>query len=234
VDAQRNDLLARLSALSASDALALLCDHAVTSLEVSATAVVLMSENETGSIAAAYGARLGTVQDLQFALGEGPCLTAFRSGLPVLDEDVGRSLERWPAFVPAAVEHGVAAVFALPLQIGAIRLGVLCLLRERAGPLSVAHLAGGYDLATIATVLTLDLQQGALGVPFPPDLDGGWSSRAVVHQATGMVAVQLGTGLGDALARIRAFAYAAERSIYDVASDVVVHRKRFDDLRGDP
>jgi GAF domain-containing protein len=233
VDAQRNDLLARLSALSASDALALLCAHAVTSLEVSATAVVLMSGNETGSIAAAVGARLGTVQDLQFALGEGPCLTAFTSGVPVLEEDVARSARQWPAFVPAAVAFGVAAVFALPLRIGAIRLGVLCLLRDEAGPLSAEHLAGGYDLATMATVLTLDLQHGTPGASLSPDLDGGWSSRAVVHQATGKVAVQLGTGLADALARIRAFAYAEERSIYDVATDVVVHGRRIDEGRGD-
>lgn len=231
MDEERNALLARLSALSASDALSLLCAHAAAELEVSATAVVLMSRNEAGSIAAAYGARLRTVQDLQFALGEGPGLTAFRSGLPVLVEDVARATERWPAFVPAAVAHGVAAVFALPLRIGAIRLGVLCLLRDEPGPLSAAHLAGGHDLATLATVLALDFQHG------PPDVvqnvDGGWANRAVVHQATGMVAVQLGTGLADALARIRAFAYAQERSIYDVASDVVVHEKRFDDSRDD-
>lgn len=230
MDDHGDDLLARLSARSAGEALALLCEHAVGLLDVSATAVVLMSAQETGSIAAAYGARLGTVQDLQFALGEGPCLTAFRDGRPVLEADVTQAAQRWPVFVPAAVAQGVAAVFALPLTIGAIRLGVLCLLRDRVGPLSVAHLGGGHHLASLATVLALDLQHGTRGLPSGLD---GWSSRAVVHQATGMVSVQLGIGLADALARVRAFAYAQERSIYDVAYDVVVHKKRFGDSEGD-
>jgi hypothetical protein len=225
----RSPLLARLSALPAAEALTVLCEHAVASLDVGAAATVLMSGSETGSIAAAYGARLGTVQDLQFALGEGPCLTAFRTGVAVLEDDVANGGARWPAFVPAAVEHGVAAVFAFPLGIGAIRLGVLCLLRDRPGPLTPDDLTVAYYLATVCAVVVLDLRHGTPGVPLGPGLDSGWPDRAVVHQATGMVSVQLGTGLADALARIRASAYAQERSIYDVATDVVVHRKRFDE-----
>jgi hypothetical protein len=52
----------------------------------------------------------------------------------------------------------------------------------------------------------------------------------VVHQATGMVKVQLNVGIAEALVRLRAYAYAEERPIEDVARDVVGRRLRFDEL----
>ena len=52
--------------------------------------------------------------------------------------------------------------------------------------------------------------------------------RAVVHQATGMITIQLGTSLADALLRLRAHAYASGRTVSDIAADVVDRRLRFD------
>src|SRR5581483_2107232 len=67
------------------------------------------------------------LEDLQLTMGQGPCVDALADGGPVLADDL-RSPEysaRWPAFTPAALAAGAVAVFALPLHIGAIRLGVL-------------------------------------------------------------------------------------------------------------
>jgi hypothetical protein len=61
--------------------------------------------------------------------------------------------------------------------------------------------------------------------------------RAVVHQATGMVSVQLGVSVEEALLRLRAHAYGSERPLGEVAEDVVARRLRFggtfdDDVSG--
>ncbi|MFD0630267.1 ANTAR domain-containing protein [Catenulispora yoronensis] len=53
--------------------------------------------------------------------------------------------------------------------------------------------------------------------------------RAEVHQATGMISVQLGVSLAEALVRLRAHAWAADRLLADVAADVVARRLRFDE-----
>lgn len=224
MDEPGQDLLARLSALDPGAALDLVCREAVAVLDVSAAAVVLMSEAETGSIVASHGARAVTVEDLQFSLGEGPCLAAFATGVAVLDDDVASGAHRWPAFSRAAAAAGVAAVFAMPLRIGAIRLGTLYLVRDRPGPLTPERLSTAYYLASVATVAVLDQQHGSAGGVVPED---GRAGRAAVHQATGMVAVQLGSSLATALARLRAHAFAHNESIYDVAVDVITRRLHF-------
>jgi hypothetical protein len=51
--------------------------------------------------------------------------------------------------------------------------------------------------------------------------------RAQVHQAAGMISVQLGVSLAEALVRLRARAFAEDRLIAEVAADVVARRLRF-------
>ena len=62
-----------------------------------------------------------------------------------------------------------------------------------------------------------------------PGLGGGWTHRAVVHQAAGMIAAQLGVGLVEAIARLRARAFGTDSSIYDLSFDVVERRLRFEE-----
>ncbi|MEV0129167.1 GAF and ANTAR domain-containing protein [Dactylosporangium sp. NPDC050688] len=170
------------------------------------------------------------VEELQFTFGEGPCIDAFATGRPVLVSDVAeQATGRWPVYAPAVRQLGVCAVFAFPLQVGAARLGVLDVFRDRPGPLSRAELGQAFMLAEQAVLALLDGQErdGSHGQATP-----GWSDvferRAELFQAQGMVMVQLGIPLTDALTRIRAHAYATSRSVREVAADIVARRLRFD------
>ena len=176
--------------------------------------------------------------ELQLTLGEGPSLDASASGGPVLASDLGagESGRRWPAFAPAACQAGAAAIFAFPLRIGAIRAGVMGLYRERPGPLNAAQLGDALIFADTATLLLLDSRDPAAGRPrrgparaaSPPDLT---LHRAEIDQATGMLTEQLGVGIAEAFIRLRAYAYAHDRRLADVARDIVARRLR---LRPDP
>jgi hypothetical protein len=53
---------------------------------------------------------------------------------------------------------------------------------------------------------------------------GGWSSRAAVHQATGMLAAQLHISIEDAFALLRSHAFATGLELTDVAAAVVERR----------
>ncbi|MQA78416.1 MAG: hypothetical protein GEV10_08050 [Streptosporangiales bacterium] len=169
------------------------------------------------------------LEELQFTIGEGPCVEALGLIQSVLvsdlsTEDNGR---RWPAFAPAAVGHGVRAVFAMPLAAGAVKVGVLGLYRRRAGSLTRDELTDAYVYADAALALVLDDLVG-VDTARRPFVDGGFVERsAEVHQATGMMSVQLGVGAIDALARLRAYAYVNDRRVADVAGDVVDRRLRF-------
>jgi hypothetical protein len=137
-----------------------------------------------------------------------------------------RSAEvRWPAFAAAAVAAGALAVFAFPLQIGAIRVGVLSLRRGRPGGMNKEELATALVLADATTLLLL-AEDHAGGAAWQTQL--AFDQRAVVHQATGMIMAQLGSTLAAAFARLQAHAYAENRQLRDVADDVVGRRLRFD------
>lgn len=112
---------------------------------------------------------------------------------------------------------GIRAVFAFPLRVGAIRIGVLDLYRDRAGTLSADELTEALSFADAATLVLLHAQAGSpASEPFP-ELD----ERAEVHQATGVISVQGAVGLAEALVLLRARAFAEGRPVGDVARDVL-------------
>ncbi len=179
--------------------------------------------------------------ELQITLGEGPCLDVLAFGSPVLvaDLDHAHATHRWPGFTPQARQASAAAIFALPLQIGAIRAGSLGLYRDKPGALGTAQLGDALILADAATVVLLESQHAdgkataAGGGPGgqPPDLA---RHRAEIDQATGMVSAQLGVPIAEAFVRLRAYAYAQERRLSEVAGDIVARRLRLSPDPGPP
>jgi hypothetical protein len=192
-------------------------------LPVSGVGLALMTDDgPAGTVAASDDGAL-QLEELQFTLGQGPCVDASRTGRPVLAPDLaGTSTRSWPQFAAGADTAGLRAVFAFPLQVGAIRLGVLDLYRDTAGELSQRELADALLFADAATQLLLDLQaqDSAQGAP-PPHAVAVLDDRAEVHQATGVVSVRTGASLAQALALLRARAYAEDRPIGDLARDVL-------------
>ena len=153
-------------------------------------------------------------------LGEGPGPDALASGRPVRVPDLARVRPgRWPALLGAPKGLPVRAVFAFPLGLGAIQIGVVTIVRNRARALSAQETD---DVTAVARLLTARFLGGGHGTP--PVLH-----RTVVHQATGMISVQLGRPLAEALMRLRAYAYTRDRPITEVAQDVVARRLRFND-----
>lgn len=169
------------------------------------------------------------IEDLQFSLGEGPCVDAYRHDRPVLEPDLARpKTTRWLGFRGPAIEAGVRAIFGFPLQVGAVRLGALNLYRDRPGPLTDEQHADALVMADVAAQALLVLQARAAPGMLAPELEVGGEFQYVVHQASGMVAAQLDVSVGQALVRLRAYAFGNDRSLTDVAKDVVARNLRFD------
>ena len=174
------------------------------------------------------------IEDLQYTLGEGPCVDAFRSGRPVLEPDLDAPLvARWPAFTRPAVAGGARAVFGFPISVAAVRLGALNLYRDRPGPLTTEQHTDASILAAVAGRAVIAMQAGAEPDTIGAELEAGTNFRLVVHQATGMVAEQLGIRVSEALIRLRAYAFTEDRPVTDVANDVVAGRLRFGERPGD-
>ncbi|GLZ75201.1 GAF domain-containing protein [Actinorhabdospora filicis] len=205
--------------------MALVCRAALGAVGVDGAAVTVAAGTDARDVLHASDTVAAELEEWQITYGEGPGVDALEGGGSTLVADLGEHhcALRWPVFTPAALGSGAKALFALPLQVGVIRLGVLDLYRAEAGGLG-ARLAEALDYADAATALLLD------GVDAThPDSD---PHQAHVHQATGMVVVQLGVGAAAAYAALRAHAFAHGRHLGEVAADVVARRLRFDGDQG--
>jgi len=206
-----------------------ICQACLDGLDVDGAAISVLTATASRQTLWATDPIADRLEELQFSLNEGACMEAATTGAPVFVTDLARSphTARWPVFAAAVAEQtGIGALYALPLQWGAVNLGVLDLYRHEPGALTDAQRRDALSAADTAALMLLGQRTD------PGDGAGGWldhelGHRAEVHQATGMVLVQLGIDAADALARLRAHAFVHQRLLVDVARDVVAHRLVF-------
>lgn len=237
MEGQRRDLLWQIIAESAeapaaagwAAAVCVACVSVLPGVDAAALTVRADGLQETWGTSEEWAEGL---EHLQYTVGEGPGFEAFATAGPVLAPDLTADSGRWPGFVQAALPAGLAAMFAFPLQLGAIRLGVLDLYRRRPGRLSSRELTDAAVLANLATVAVLEQarQDKAAGDTQLSQLAGPYQEVSI---ATGMLAAQLEIGLVEALARLRSRAFAEGRSVHELARDVVERKIRFDDPNGE-
>lgn len=196
--------------------------------QLGGAAVVVMTSPAAAEVVCLSGPLATRIEDIQLTLGQGPIIDAFTTGRAVTAADLAGApyAERWPAFAPTAVRAGARAVFAFPLRIGVIKVGVLDLYRDRPGPLAADEF--GDALVTADVVALLLLMDGH--DPGPYQLHFGPDHGTAVHRATDMIMVQLRVGVTDALVRLRAYCDADGRDLEEVAQDVVDRRLRFDEM----
>ncbi|HEU0089341.1 MAG TPA: GAF and ANTAR domain-containing protein [Pseudonocardiaceae bacterium] len=219
----------RAASLRLPVSVGLLCETAVVRLGVSGAAVTVDNAAgwaETRHTTDTLSTRLA---ELQVTVGEGPCTDAHRAGSLVLvaDLDSPASQRRWPLFAPLAVDAGACALFALPLCVGTIQVGILALHQLKPGQLTAPTLTDALAFAALARRLLLDEQAGL------PNTDGDPADALAlhspqVHQATGMIAAQLDEPMQDAFSRLRARAFTSQQPLAELAADVVARRVRFD------
>lgn len=208
-----------------------LCTVAVRLLPVSGASVSLWGDGMPMQLSAS-GDRAAELSEVQATLGEGPCLHAAELGVPVLATDLMASQEalRWPVFAQEAMAAGVRAVYSIPLGNAMVCVGTLDLYRDAPGELSLQDLHAAQLVAGVMTVALMALPHGEEQglVEGETWLSGLTADHDEVHQAVGMIMVQLGVGADEALARLRAHAFAHDRTALEVAREVIAHRTRID------
>jgi hypothetical protein len=182
----------------------------------------------------ASDATAARLDELQFDLGEGPALECVRTAAPVLVGDLTTAAdERWPMFQHAAAKLDIGGVFAFPLMLGAVCIGAACLYRAKPGDLSEDDRATGMSVArTVAgPALRLAVRYAAADAPLgdAPVIE----LRRDVHQATGMIIGQLDISATEAFARLRAHAFASNKTVQEVSRDVLSHDLNFASLEDD-
>lgn len=207
------------------------CEACVEQLGVSGAGLMLTGSLQSLEPVYVTDSRAAEIEELQATLGQGPGTDALESGRPILvwDLEAPMSARRWPMFASQVGRLGLCAMYSLPLALGAIRVGVLDLYDEGPGRLHQDQLVDALIYADTALLLVLDSQSGIATPVDAEHLDGLgpvlW--HAQVHQAAGMVSMQLGVSPLDALVRLRAYAHMRNKRFTDVAHSVVQRRLRF-------
>lgn len=211
---------------TARSATARLCTACIEVLSVTGAGITIMGGEQAGPICVS-DVKVAALEDLQYAMGQGPCRDAFRTGTSVLAPRLGADAStRWPSFVSLARDSGIGAVFAFPLIGGGAKVGVLTLYQEGEGALTTAQHDDSIALSEVLTETVLSLQDESPPGTLAAGLDDAVQYRAEIYQASGMIAIQLSIPAAEALLRLRAYAFASDQSVAEVAADVVARRLR--------
>ncbi|MGZ0146044.1 ANTAR domain-containing protein [Kribbella sp. WER1] len=152
------------------------------------------------------------LESLQDVLGEGPCRDAYRRNEPIVTDLQGAADRMWPEFTRSALETtGDVTLHCFPMRPAGRPFGVY----------SVYSQDGLHEPDDVAQFLADAVGAAVLHDASTGEPDGAWAARAVVHQATGMVAVQLRVSPEDALAILRAHAFAHDATVLGIAEQIV-------------
>jgi hypothetical protein len=208
-----------------------LCEACVQLFGVDSAAISIVFDGANIGTLGASGTTARELDELQFTLGEGPCLDAVESGVPILildlaDVDVPPP---WSAYGRALLDHQIRGVYALPVMVAGQCVGSLDLFRRQPGLLRADYLTGVLVAADLAQLPFLDFLGADLHAAVTDPGSDAWAelntlSRTEVSQATGVLVAQLQVAPAIALLRLRAHAYATGRSATHVARDILARR----------
>ena len=188
-------------------------------LDLDAAGLVMADVNGSLRTVAASDERTRALEQAEIQSGQGPCVDCFRSGEPLVNVDLRSARGRWPGFAPQAVAAGLGTSSVLPLRLRTNVVGALNLLRT--GALDEADLRLAQAMAGAATISILAYRTIRRGELLGAQLQNALDSRVVIEQAKGVLAERSRIGVDEAFRRLREYARSHNRSLSDLAAEVV-------------
>jgi GAF domain-containing protein len=205
------------------DLLTELTERCAQLLDVEAAGFLLADPLNQLRLLAATTEQAHELELFQLQADEGPCVECFASGRPVSVADLTVGAERWPRFVPAALDAGFAAVHAVPMRAAGIVFGALGLFGATPSELDDADLLVAQTLAHIACVAILQ-EHAPTPATVMPQLRSALASRVIVEQAKGLLRESLDVSIADAFILLRSYSRANGEHMTDVARRLMADR----------
>jgi GAF domain-containing protein len=201
--------------------LTLLTDRCVEVLDVSAAGLMLAAPEGDLRAVASSSEELRLVELYELQSEEGPCSDCFRTGEPVLNQNLATVDGGWPRFGPVALEAGFRSVHALPMRLRGTIIGALNLFRKEEGALDEADVVAAQALADIATIAILQHRAAFAAHVVNEQLNHALNSRIMIEQAKGMLAERSGLDMDKAFSWLRNHARGHNLLLVDVAQGVI-------------
>ncbi len=203
------------------DLLTGLADRCVTLLGASAAGVMLASPDGDLRLVASSSEAMRVLEVFELQAQEGPCLDAYNTGARVEHERLQAGSGRWPRFSVLALEAGFQSVFALPLRLRDVTVGALNLFHVEPTPMNESDVIVAQAFADLASISVLQHRAVTEAQRLNEQLAVALTSRVVIEQAKGVISERAGVDLGDAFARLRAYARNHNLLLTEVAQAAV-------------
>jgi GAF domain-containing protein len=201
--------------------LTLLTDRCVDVLDVAAAGLMLVAPEGDLRVMASSSEAMRVLELFELQAQEGPCLDSYRTGLPVVNQDLASVDGRWPRFAAEALAAGFHSVHALPMRLRGTVIGALNLFHVDAGDMRLADVEVAQALADVATIAILQHRATLEGQLVNEQLQMALNSRIVIEQAKGMAAERLGLNMEQSFSTLRNHARNHNLRLVDVAHDVI-------------
>lgn len=199
-----------------------LADRCVEVLDVSAAGLMVARPGGGDlQVVASSSDAMRVLELFELQAEEGPCPDCYRTGEPVLNEDLATVDGRWPRFAPRALEAGFRSVHALPMRLRGVTLGALNLFRSVKGPVAHADVLAAQALADIATIAILQQRAAVEARVVNEQLSQALDTRIVIEQAKGVLAERANLDMEQSFARLRAHARNHNLRLADVAHGII-------------
>ncbi len=188
-----------------------------------ATAAGLLLDDQKGNLAVVASSSEETrlLEIYQLQNNEGPCLDCVRTRSVVVSDDLAADRDRWPVFVPAALDAGVRSVVAVPLRLRDETIGGLNLFHSGTEPVTEEDQRLAQALADVATIGILQQRSAHRSSMMAEQLQHALNSRVAIEQAKGVLAERNGIGVEAAFDALRRHARNHNLKLTDVALAVV-------------
>lgn len=206
------------------DLLTQLTERCAQLLDVESVGFLLADPLDQLRVLAATSEQTRELELFQLQADEGPCVDCYTSGRPVSVADLNAATERWPRFVPAALDAGFASVHAVPMRAAGIVLGALGLFGSRPGELNEPDLLVAQTLAHIACVAILQ-ERAPTPSTVMPQLRSALASRVIVEQAKGFLRERLDVSVEEAFQLLRTYSRINNEHLTDVARRLITERQ---------
>jgi GAF domain/ANTAR domain len=185
-------------------------------LDIEAAGFLLADPLQQLRLLAATSEQARELELFQLQADEGPCVDCYRTGEPISVADLQAARDRWPRFVPAALDAGFASSHAVPMRAAGVVLGALGLFGADRGALNEADRLVGQTLAHIACVAILQ-EHGPTPATVMPQLRSALAGRVVIEQAKGFLRGTLDVSVEQAFALLRTYSRTNGEHLSDVA-----------------
>jgi len=201
--------------------LTLVADRCVEVLDVSAAGLMLVAPEGDLRVVAFSSEAVRVVELFELQAEEGPCLDSYRTGAPIVNQNLATVHDRWPNFTPVALNAGYKSVHALPMRLRGVIIGALNLFRADEGDMEELDVVAAQALADVATIAILHHRAASEAQVVNEQLTLALNSRIVIEQAKGILSERVGLNMDHAFARLRKYARDHNLRLVDVAHGVV-------------